>query len=126
MKYYVSAAERWRFWETAILEKGDIKISLEYNVKWGTVEVEVPDDFKFDEDFNSEDFDDWSITDTGDEEFEQFEMLQGDVFDAPDLDFNEEEYFDLRESLEDNGWEYVETKVYIDNIIVEESENENV
>ena len=126
MKYYISAAERWRFWEKAILEKDNIKIALEYNVKWGTVEADVPDNFKFSGEFDSEDFDDWSIVDTGDEEFEHFEMLQGDIFDAPDLDFNEEEYFDLRESLEDNGWEYVETKVYIDNIIVEESENENV
>ena len=45
--YNVSAGNRWRFWETAILEKDDVRISLEYNVKWGNVQVEVSDDFKF-------------------------------------------------------------------------------
>lgn len=118
--YNVSAGNRWRFWETAILEKDDVRISLEYNVKWGTVEVKVSDDFKFGEDFESPDFDDWSILDTGDEEFEKIEVLKGEVDTDTLLEYNEEEYFDLRESLEDNGWEYVETKVYIDSIIVEE------
>lgn len=118
--YNVSAENRWRFWETAILEKDDVRISLEYNVKWGTVEVKVSDDFKFGEDFESSDFDDWIISDTGDEEFEKIEVLKGEVDTDTLLEYNEDEYFDLRESLEDNGWEYVETEVYIDSIIVEE------
>ena len=118
--YIVSAGNRWRFWETAILEKDDVRISLEYNVKWGNVQVEVSDDFKFGEDFESSDFDDWIILDTGDEEFEKIEVLKGEVDTDTLLEYNEDEYFDLRESLEDNGWEYVETEVYIDSIIVEE------
>lgn len=118
--YNVSAENRWRFWETAILEKDDVRISLEYNVKWGTVEVKVSDDFEFGEDFESSDFDDWIISDTGDEEFEKIEVLKGEVDTDTLLEYNEDEYFDLRESLEDNGWEYVETEVYIDSIIVEE------
>lgn len=118
--YNVSAENRWRFWETAILEKDDVRISLEYNVKWGTVEVKVSDDFEFGEDFESSDFDDWIISDTGDEEFEKIEVLKGEVDTDTLLEYNEDEYFDLRESLEDNGWEYVNTEVYIDSIIVEE------
>lgn len=118
--YIVSAGNRWRFWETAILEKDDVRISLEYNVKWGNVQVEASDDFKFGEDFESSDFDDWIILDTGDEEFEKIEVLKGEVDTDTLLEYNEDEYFDLRESLEDNGWEYVETEVYIDSIIVEE------
>ena len=77
--YYVSAGERWRFWETSVLKKDDVKISLEYNVKWGSVEVKVDDDFEFDEDFESSDFDDWFIVDTGDEEFEEATVLEGEV-----------------------------------------------
>lgn len=118
--YNISAGNRWRFWEAAILEKDDVRISLDYNVKWGTVEVKVSDDFKFGEDFESSDFDDWTILDTGDEEFEKIEVLKGEVDTDTLLEYNEDEYFDLRESLEDNGWEYVETEVYIDSIIVEE------
>lgn len=124
--YYVSAGERWRFWETSILKKDDVKISLEYNVKWGSVEVKVDDDFEFDEDFESSDFDDWFIVDTGDEEFEEATVLEGEVDIDSLLEYNTDEYYDLREALEDDGWDYVESDVYIDNIIVEEKIHEEI
>jgi len=124
--YYVSAGERWRFWETSFYRKDLVEISLAYNVKWGSVEVKVDDDFQFEDDFESVDFDDWFIVDTGDEEFEEIKVLEGEVDTEELLEYNQDEYFDLREALEDNGWEYVETEVYIDNIIVEEKIHEEI
>lgn len=66
------------------------------------------------------------IVDTGDEEFEEIKVLEGEVDTEKLLEYNQDEYFDLREALEDNGWEYVETEVYIDNIIVEEKVHEEI
>ena len=125
MKYYVSAAERWMFWETSIYEKDSQQLTVEYSCKWGTVVVDVPEDHKFDIDFESIDYDDWYILDSGDE---QLESISLDGMGAAHIvdDMDRDEYFDEREYLEEElGWEYVESTVYITKIIVEKAD-ENV
>lgn len=124
--YYVSAANRWRFWETSYFVKDGVRISVEHNVKWGSVEVKVPDDFVFEETFDSFEFDDWSILDTGDSAFESIEVLEGEADVEKLEEWDADEYFDLQEALEDSGWEYDTTEVYIDSIDVEEKTDEEL
>jgi len=125
MKYYVSAADRWTFWETSIYEKDNQQLTVEYSCKWGTVVVDVPDDHEFDEDFESIDYDDWYILDSGDEQLESINLDGKDAEHIVD-DMDRDVYFDEREYLEEElGWEYVESTVYITKIIVEKAD-ENV
>ena len=125
MKYYVSAADRWTFWETSIYEKDNQQLTVEYSCKWGTVVVDVPDNHEFDEDFESIDYDDWYILDSGDEQLESINLDGKDAEHIVD-DMDRDVYFDEREYLEEElGWEYVESTVYITKIIVEKAD-ENV
>lgn len=124
MKYYVSAAERWMFWETSIYEKDNQQLTVEYSCKWGTVVVDVPDDHEFDEDFESIDYDDWYILDSGDEHLENICLDGEDAAEIVD-DMDRDQYFDEREYLEEElGWEYVESTVYISKIIVEKTDED--
>lgn len=124
MKYYVSAADRWTFWETSIYEKDNQQLTVEYSCKWGTVLADVPDDHEFDEDFESIDYDDWYIVDSGDEQLESINLDGKDAEHIVD-DIDRDVYFDEREYLEEElGWEYVESTVYIAKIIVEKVDEE--
>ncbi len=130
MKYRVSAAERWSFWETySVKNANDVVIELEICCKYGSVIVDVPEGYEFEETFNSEDFDndEFQIEETGDESLEGW-----DIFGLPDeeeqklreeleahYDPESDDYYDFREYLELNGWEFTDYSISISAIEVE-------
>lgn len=132
MKYRVYASDRWAFNETYRLSKDDVTISLEFNMKSGSVIVEAPEGYDFGEEFDSRDFaeSDVNIEETGDENLEDWEVYADDeetvgrVNQEIEEEYDEEsdDYFDFRDYLEQQGWEYVSHDVYISEIGVEEYE----
>lgn len=126
MKYRISASERWSFYETYKLSKDGVNIDLEYKMKWGSVIVDLDDPSDLDGEFASYRFNDdvWEIEDTGDESLEDWdvyaedgERIRQELEDGYDED--SDEYYDFREYLEYNGWEYNAHEVFIPDIEVE-------
>lgn len=130
MKYRVYANERWTFNETYKMFKGDVKADLEYNMKSGSVIVDVEEGYDFGEEFDSRDFAEYEIEDTGDENLEEVDVYCDDEEEAERIynelmdgyDEDSDEYYDFREYLETLGWEIHDVDVYISSIGVEEYE----
>lgn len=128
MKYRVSSAERWGFWEIYSLVKNDVVIDLEFSCKTGSVIVDADQGHDFGDEFDSEDYKSNEIEDTGDEE-----LVDWDIFGLSDeeeaalreeldagYDSDSEDYYDFREYLEFIGWEFQNYKIRIPAITVEE------
>jgi hypothetical protein len=130
MKYRVYASERWTFNQIYKMFKGDVKADLEYNMKSGSVIVDVEEGYDFGDEFDSRDFEDYEIEDTGDENLEEFDVYCDDEEEAERIynelmegyDEDSDEYWDFREYLEQLGWDFYDSDVYISSIGVEEYE----
>lgn len=131
MKYRVYASDRWTFNETYKMYKGDVKADLEYNVKYGSVIVDVDEDYDFGEEFDSRDFEACEVRgQSGDENLEEVDVYCEDEEEAERIyrelmegyDEDSDEYFDFREYLETLGWEFYDFDIYISSIGVEEYE----
>ena len=134
MKYRVYASDRWTFNETYKMFKGDVKADLEYNMKSGSVIVDVEEGYDFGEEFDSRDFQEYEIEDTGDENLEEVDVYCEDEEEAERIynelmegyDEDSDEYFDFREYLETLGWEYDDdVDIYISEIGVEKINGNN-
>lgn len=135
MKYRVSTANRWEFWETYTLRNATgATIDLEFCCKYGSVIVDVPENYVFDDTFNSEDFDNdtYQIEETGDESLEDWDIYGPSDEEAQALrqeleekyDPESDDYYDFREYLENSGWEFEDYAIQIPSVIVEPYENE--
>lgn len=129
MKYRVSAYERWTFGEDYYLKKDDMTLCLELNCKWGSVIVDVIEGHDFGSEFCSSDYENCEIEDTGDEELDGY-FIQSENLSVEEADElvdelyaqfeeTEDEFWDFREYLECNGWEYSHHIVNIPDIEVE-------
>lgn len=135
MKYLISAANRWEFWETYILKNSEgTAIELEFCCKYGSVILDVPEDYIIGESFDSDDFDDeaYQIEDTGDESLEDWDVVGLSDEDAQALrtkleeqyDPESDEYYGFREFLELNGWEFDTYSIRIPSIVAEPYDDE--
>lgn len=129
MKYRVSAYERWSFGEDYYLKKDDMTLCLELTCKWGSVIVDVKEGHDFGEEFYSTDYENYEIEDTGDESLDGYfivsdNMSEEEADTAVDKLYEQfeeanDDYFDFRDYLECNGWEYSHHEVNIPDIEVE-------
>lgn len=136
MKYRVSPEDRWSFWENYTVKNADgVVIDLEFCCKYGSVIVDVPDDFEFEEEFNSEEFPEGSyeIEETGDENLEDWDIFGIDDEEEEQklreeleeqYDPESDDYYDFREYLELNGWEFESYRIFIPKITIEPYEDE--
>lgn len=132
MKFRVSAAERWVFSEDYYLKKDDMEICLELICKSGSVITDVADGHDFGDEFDSTEYSEFEIEDTGEEELDGYfiqspHLSPDEADDAMDEIYEEyeeveDEYFDFREYLESQGWEYSRHEVHISDIEVEAME----
>jgi hypothetical protein len=125
MKYVLYSNERWGFHEDYVLKKGIATLVLCFSMKSGTISVDVPEEYQFGDEFDSRDFEyDYQIEDTGEEILEDFEIYCEDDLIAQEIqitldeqyDPNLDDYYDFREWLESNGWEYATHNVYISDL----------
>lgn len=125
MKYVLYSNERWGFHEDYVLTKGIATLVLSFSMKSGTISVDVPEEYQFGDEFDSRDFEyDYQIEDTGEEILEDFEIYCEDDLIAQEIqitldeqyDPNLDDYYDFREWLESNGWEYATHNVYISDL----------
>jgi len=128
MKYRLSTAERWGFWETYTLAKNDVVIDLEFSCKTGSVIVDADQGHDFGDEFQSDDYKSMEIEETGDEELVEWDIFGLSDEDEAELreeldggyDSDSEEYYDFREYLEFIGWEFQNHTVHIPVFTVEE------
>jgi hypothetical protein len=129
---YVISSNRWKFNEHMIYTKDNIDVQLDYNAKSGTIVVELSDKHDFGTtNFDSRNFEDWTIDYTGDEYLEDWGIItdnvDDDIVDKIYLDFDSyiegsDDYYDFREYIEFLGWEFKDHYVIIDEFEVEEIE----
>ena len=131
MKYLISS-DRWKFNKYIIYTKDNIDIQLDYNANFGIVEVDLSEPHDFGTtDFDSRNFNNWTIEETGEECFEDWEILTGNLDDETIDKIYEEfdhfvegsdDYYNFRDYIEALGWEIKYYYVIIDEFEVEEIE----